>query len=243
MFYVENVSGSERIWGGQIYADTQKRLVDASDLSAYQTDNNFLGCVLDATANVYTDENYLMPPQGAIAYISGEEHESTDGVPFVRVTTVPDDFIFKTKGLEFSTASDASLKQDWWPTEQGMECYLEFKKLNTSTGLLELCDANLAEYTILVWIPTCETIITEMSIRLAEKSSDVKVWTGWNLLDAEELGRVNSQISFAMTEFWSMKIDNPKKCPAPLRWYVAHTVGANVSIEVELRYFTNLVTL
>lgn len=243
MFYVENVSGSEKVWGGQIYANTQKRLVDESDLAAYQNDSNFLGCVLDATAKVYTDENYPMEPQAAVNYIHGEEAESDDGMPMVRITTVPTDYIFKTKGLEFTTGADQSLKQDWWPTDQGMECYLEFKKYNGNTGLLEYCDPALAEYTILVWMPTYETILTEMSIRLAQKTPDIKVWTGWNLLDAEELGRLNSQISFAMSELWEMKITNPRKVPAPLRWYVRHPVGSTTALEVEIRYFTNLVYL
>lgn len=243
MFYVENVSSSEQIWGGQIYASTQKRLVAESDLVAYQTDTSFLACVLEATAKVYTDENYPMEPQAAINYIHGEEPESEDGMPIVRITTVPEDFMFKTKGIEFSTATDGSLKQDWWPTEQGMECYLEFKKLNTNTALLEYCDPALAEYTILVWMPTYQTILTEMSIRLAQTTQDVKAWTGFNLLDAEELGRVNSQISFAMTPFWSMKIDNPKKVPAPLRWYIKHPINTAIAVEVDIRYFTNLVYL
>ena len=243
MFYVENVSGSEKVWGGQIYANTQKRLVEESDLSAYQADSNFLGCVLDATVKVYTDENYPLEPQAAVNYIHGEEPESSDGVPMVRVTTVPNDYIFKTKALEFTTASDQSLKQDWWPTDQGMECYLEFKKYNGNTGLLEYCDPALAEYTILVWMPTYETILTEISIRLADKNPNIKVWTGFNLIDAEELGRFNSQISFAMVPLWEMKVTNPKKVPAPMRWYVKHPVNTATNIEVEIRYFTNLVCL
>lgn len=242
MFYVENVTTSEKIWGGQIYAVTQKRLINDSDLSAYQKDNSFLSAVLGAQAKVYTDENFPIDPENAVEYINGEEHMSQDGVPMVRITTVPDDMMQKMKGISFTTGMD-TLNQDWWLNDQGMECYLEFKKLNPSTGLLEYCDAAIAEFTILVWMPTYQTMLSKICVDLAAANPNIKMWAGYNLLDIEELGRLCGNVSFAIKNHWEMYFICQKQVPAPLRWYVQHPVGTHVAIEVELYYHTNLVYL
>jgi hypothetical protein len=243
MFYVENVSGSEKVWGGQIYANTQKRLVDESDLSAYKGDTAFLACVLDGSSKVYTDENCPLQPQAALDYINGEENKTPDGVKMVRITTVPADYQHRFRSVEFTTGQDGSLKQEWWFNDQGMECYLEFKKLNPSTGLLEYCDPSVAEFTLLVWMPTYQTLGKSIKLRLPEKNANILAWVGLNLLDAEELGRLYGRVSFKFSAEWEASALDLRPILAPVRVYVSHPVGAAVDIEASLEYYTNLVVL
>lgn len=239
MFYVENVAETENTWGGLIFAAGQKRLIGLSDLIAFQTSETFYLAVLNRVAVVSTENEEVLQPVEACAYVRGETKTDEQGCIIARLRQVPDDYLHKTRAIEFVTGRPGSVKQDWWPGVESTEVTLKFKKLEPLVGLVE-CLPEEATFTAAIWNPTFKTMPKRCTVSLAQIESDFTAWIGAEAAEQLEIGRFYQRISFGMSSSWSVSILEPRLLSGALLLYVGHPAGIQKTVGVELEYFTNL---
>jgi hypothetical protein len=237
MFYVQNVALVQKIWGGQAYAVNQKKLVDVSDESAYKSDSIFIGDVMTGSAKIFSVDNLLLTPINALGYINGAGSPAIDGVPMVRNTLVPIDFVLKSKSVSFTTGT-TKMTHGWFNNNPPSEFSTEIKTLDP---LQSGCPASWG-LTVLMWKPVFKNYVKNYKITVpGGTSSSLIAWVGWKDIDIKEEGRIGSRLTFLSSNTIDFDFEQPPECKAPLMFYIGHQRDVNIDVNVTIEHYESFI--